>query len=213
MMDSAIFRHKAQFRRKQLEGILTDCIHVYKEVLSSGVCLNNNENGIRDELVNYLEKDDYKLAQTITVKNFHVDHEVQEGPNGRVDIRFLQVNPYEGQHTYFIIECKRLDGGNHLCKEYVEHGIKRFETTDKYSTYLGINAMMGFLVKELDVPTTCVKINSHLTASEQLICLSSVSVSGCYEFESNHTSNLEAFTLLHLWVDFTSCVRQTVEDS
>jgi hypothetical protein len=207
MMDAAIFQYASQFRRKQLEGIMTDCARVYALVMSNGTILKNNENEIRDKLAEYLEDDDYKANCTLTVKNFQVDHEVPEGPHGRADIRFLPVNPYEGQKAYFIFECKRLDGSHHLNNEYVEHGIKRFKTTDKYSTLLGVNGMLGFLVKPLDVVATCRDINTHLTIDEQLIAVTGNVIPGCYDFESSLNAPSGMITLLHLWMDFSSSMK------
>ena len=203
MMDAAIFQYGPLFRRKQLEGIMTDCARLYELVVSNGKKLANNENEIRNRLAEYLEDDGYKANCTSVVKNFQVDHEVPEGPHGRVDFRFHQAIPYQGQKVYYIIECKRLDGSSHLNKEYVEHGIGRFKTTDKYSTPLGINGMMGFLVKSLDVAATCGDINTHLSVEEQLKTIIPNTTSGCYDFESDLNAPFGKITLLHLWMDFS----------
>lgn len=208
MIDTANFQYGSQFRKRQLEGILTDCARVYELVVSNGSSLHNNENEIRDKLAEYLEDDDYKTNCTSMVKNFQVDPEVPEGSHGRVDLRFLPVNPYEGQKVYYIIECKRLDGSNHLNKEYVEHGMKRFKSPDKYSTRLGFNGMMGFLVNQLDVALTCGSINTSLAAEEQLNAVA-FSTSGCYAFESSLNTTLERVTLLHLWMDFSSVMEHS----
>lgn len=204
MMDAAIFQYGPLFRRKQLEGIMTDCARLYELVVSNGKKLANNENEIRDRLAEYLEDDDYKANCTTAVKNFQVDHEVPEGQHGRVDFRFHQAIPYQGQKVYYIIECKRLDGSNRLNKEYVEHGIYRFKTTDKYSTPLSINGMMGFLVKPLDVADTRGDINNHLSVDEQLKTVTLNTTSGCYDFESNLIAPSGKITLIHLWMDFSN---------
>lgn len=104
-----------------------DCVLVYSKISSSCKGLENNENKTRDAIEEYLADDDYKEYYTSTVKYFQVDAEVREGENGRTDIRFLQVIPYQGQKVYFTIECKRLDGTAFLSKEYVVHGIERFK--------------------------------------------------------------------------------------
>ena len=206
-MDAAIFQYGPLFRRAQLEGILSDCSMVYQKILSSGMTLNNRENEIRDRLADYLEDDSYKMSHTSIVRNFQVDHEIQEGAHGRIDFRFHQVNPYEGQRVYFIIECKRLDGSCHLNKEYVEQGINRFKTPGKYSSNLGVNGMMGFLVKPVDVNVTCRDINTLLAGNECLVPVSLASVNGCYEYESSHPVTSGTVMLLHLWMDFSSCVK------
>lgn len=208
MIDAAIFQYGPHFRRKQLEGIMADCARVYELVVANGKRLKNNENAIRDRLAEYLEEDNYKANCTSMVKNFQVDHEVPEGAHGRVDFRFQPVNPYEGQKVYYIIECKRLDGSSHLNKEYVEHGMKRFKNHDKYSSWLGINGMMGFLVKPLDVAVTCGNINTYLTADEQLQGVNCSTSAGCCEFESSLSTISGMITLLHLWMDFSSSMEQ-----
>lgn len=206
MIDATIFQYGSQFRREQLEGIMGDCARVYELLVTNGAILKNNENEIRDKLAEYLEDDDYKTYSTLMVKHFQVDHEVPEGTNGRVDFRFHQVNPYQGQRVYFIIECKRLDGGHHLNKEYVENGINRFKTSDKYSTRLGFNSMMGFIVKPLDVAATCGDINTHLNSDEHLKAVARTTTSGCFDFESSINTISGSITLLHLWMDFSSMV-------
>lgn len=209
-MDSIAFQYGQEYRRGQLNGILTDCVLVYKRIKDSRTDLNNNENDIRDEVTKYLEDDSYKEQYTSTVKFFHVDTEVREGKNGRIDIRFLQVSPYKDSKTYFTIECKRLDGKAYLSKEYVIHGIERFTKNRKYATPQGCNAMMGFIVRTLNVDETCNAINTHLTAQEYLAKMHEELPSGCYKFESKHL--LEGtITLLHLWLDFTPCIEQSKE--
>ena len=207
MIDAAIFQYGSPFRRTQLEGILSDCSLVYQKILSSGIVLNNKENEIRDKLAEYLEDDDYKMSHTAIVRSFQVDHEVPEGTNGRVDFRFLKSNPYLGQKVYYIIECKRLDGGHHLNKEYVENGINRFKTPGKYSSHLGVNGMMGFLVRQVDVNDTCWNINTLLADNECLVPASLKCADGCCGFESKHSVTSGSVTLLHLWMDFSSCVK------
>lgn len=207
-MDATVFQYGSEFRRSQLEGILTDCILVYKIIKDSKTDLNNNENDIRDEVTKYLENNDYKERYTSTVKFFQVDTEVREGENGRTDIRFLQVIPYQGQKTYFTIECKRLDGKAFLSKEYVTHGVERFKDNKKYASPLGCNAMMGFIVRTLNVDDTCNMINSHLTADECLAKMQEEIPEGCYKFESKHILD-GSITLLHLWLDFSLCMKKT----
>lgn len=207
MMDAAIFQYGPHFCRIQLEGILSDCSLVFQKILSSGVALNNNENEIRDRMAVFLEDDTYKMNQTAIVKNFQVDHEVPEGTCGRVDFRFLPSNPYLGQKVYFIIECKRLDGGHHLNKEYVKNGIDRFKIPGKYSSHLGVNGMMGFIVKQVDVNVTCQDINSLLADDECLKPVLQARLNGCYEYESVHPITSGTVTLLHLWMDFSFCIK------
>ena len=206
-MDASIFQYGSEFRRSQLQGILSDCILVYSNITSSGKDLENNENKIRDEIAEYLSDDDYKENYTSTVKYFQVDTEVREKNNGRTDIRFLQVLPYKGQKVYFTIECKRLDGNAFLSSEYVTNGINRFTITMKYGTPLGYNAIMGFIVRTLSVEDTCNTINTNLSMNEYLVKVHEEITKGCYKFESKHILD-ETITLFHLWLDFSSCMKK-----
>lgn len=205
-MDASVFQYGSEFRRSQLQGILSDCILVYSNITSSGNNIENNENKIRDEIADYLSDDDYKENYTTTVKYFQVDTEVREKKNGRTDIRFLQVHPYKGQKVYFTIECKRLDGNAFLSGQYVTNGINRFVKNKKYDTPLGFNAMMGFIVRTLNVEVTCKAINTNLPVEEYLVKMQEDVAKGYYKFESKHILD-GTITLLHLWLDFSSCIK------
>lgn len=202
-MDATVFAYRESFRMNQLQGILHDVCNVYLLICKAGKKVSNNENAIRDALCYYLQNDSYKNNYTDVVKCYHVDTEAREGEHGRTDIRFLKVKDYEGQQVYYTIECKRLDGSSHLCKEYVDNGIRRF-TTGKYPTYLGCNAMLGFIVCAIDLGATVNMVNSHLDVTEHLHIQSSI-MSSMARLESWH-STPEMFLLYHLWTDFSGIV-------
>ena len=202
-MDATVFAFIEPFRMTQLQGILHDICNVYLLICKTGKKVSNNENAIRDALCEYLQSDSYKINYTDVVKCYQVDNEVREGEHGRTDIRFLKVKEYEGQQVYYTIECKRLDGNSHLCKEYVVNGIRRF-TTGKYPTYLGCNAMLGFVVSAIDLCKTIDKVNSHLTVDEHLLSMSTIA-SPIVEMQSHHISPCD-FILYHLWTDFSRLV-------
>jgi hypothetical protein len=200
MMDATVFAYRELFRMTQLQGILLDIYNVYLLICKTGKQMPNNENAIRDALCDYLQNDNYKNNYTDVVRCYHVDTEAREGEHGRTDIRFLKVKDYEGQQVYYTIECKRLDGGSHLCKEYVENGIRRF-TIGKYPTYLGCNAMLGFIVCAIDLGETVRRVNGYLDATEHLKT-QSTAISSMVRLESQHTAS-RRFMLYHLWTDFS----------
>lgn len=202
-MDASVFAYRESFRMTQLQGILHDICNVYLLICKTGKNVSNNENAIRDAVCDYLQNDSYKNNYTIVVRCYHVDTEVREGDHGRTDIRFLKVKDYEGQQVYYTIECKRLDGNSHLCKEYVDNGIRRF-TIGKYPTFLGCNAMLGFLVRAIDLAETINKVNSHLDVTEHLH-IQSGTTSTMVRLESCH-SVPNMFLLYHLWTDFSGIV-------
>lgn len=202
-MDASVFAYRESFRMTQLQGILHDICNVYLLICKTGKIVSNNENAIRDVVCDYLQNDSYKNNYTNVVRCYHVDTEVREGNHGRTDIRFLKVKDYEGQQVYYTIECKRLDGNSHLCKEYVDNGIRRF-TTGKYPTFLSCNAMLGFLVRAIDLAETINKVNSHLDVTEHLH-IQSGTTSTMVRLESCH-SVPNMFLLYHLWTDFSGIV-------
>lgn len=202
-MDASVFGYGDNFRLLQLQGILRDIYNVYLLISKSGIKVTNDENTIRDAFGKYLQNDAYKNTCTDTVCFYQVDTEVREGEHGRTDIRFLKVKDYEGQQVYYTVECKRLDGNSHLCKEYVDNGIRRF-TTGKYPTYLGCNAMVGFVVCDIDLNATIGKVNSHLTTGEYLKTQSTM-MEPVVALESQHHTP-QRFVLYHLWTDFTSLI-------
>ena len=129
--------------------------------------LPNNENTIRNEFGKYFSDQSYKVTTT-TAKDYYYDYEVSlQKTSGRVDMRFLSPNCLAVQDFFFGIECKRLDGKRHLSKEYVENGIRRF-TTGKYPSYLGCNAMLGFVICAIDIDDTVRYVNDNLTNEEHL---------------------------------------------
>lgn len=201
-MDATVFAYRESFRMNQLQGILHDVCNVYLLICKTGKKVSNNENAIRDALCYYLQNDSYKNNYTDVVKCYHVDTEAREGEHGRTDIRFLKVKDYEGQQVYYTIECKRLDGSRHLCKEYVDNGIRRF-TTGKYPTYLGCNAMLGFVVCAIDLVATVDKVNGHLDDYEHLKIQGTVPP--MVQLKSHHATPYN-FVLYHLWTDFTGIV-------
>lgn len=203
MMDATVFAYREPFRMTQLQGILHDICNVYLLICKAGKKVANNENAIRDAFCEYLQSDGYKNNYTNVVRCYHVDTEAREGEHGRTDIRFLKVKDYEGQLVYYTIECKRLDGGSHLCKEYVDNGIRRF-TTGKYPTYLGCNAMLSFVVCAINLSETVNKVNSHLSVDEQ-IKTQSTNMAPMVRLESQHITP-NTFVLYHLWTDFSNFV-------
>lgn len=203
MMDASVFGYVENFRMLQLQGILRDISNVYLLICNSGKKVPNDENAIRDAFAMFLQSDAYKGTRTDTIRFYQVDTEVREGTRGRTDFRFLKVKEYEGQQVYYTVECKRLDGTGHLCKEYVDNGIRRF-TTGKYPTYLGCNAMVGFVVSTIDLNATIDKVNSYLMADECLMTQSTV-MKPIVSLESQHQTP-QSFVLYHLWTDFSNLI-------
>ncbi len=123
----------------------------------------NDENGIRDILLNdYLKNP--KIKKQVSLTSYLFDKETSEtNTTGRVDIRVMPVNPFISDDAYYVLECKRLDnqarrGTSGLNYKYIDNGIQRF-TTDFYSSYYKTNAMIGFVIDSLNIRENIDDIN------------------------------------------------------
>jgi len=142
------------------ELMIQDCLKLC-------VKIDNNENRIRDYLFSkYLNNDE--IMRKIDFDNFRFFAEVPENysnniPLGRTDLQVISIDDFRHRNRYFIIECKRLDGGATLNRKYIDDGIRRFVGEDpKYSSYYKTNGMIGFLVKTIDIDKNVEKINNLL---------------------------------------------------
>ena len=133
--------------------ILDICELVVKDYRNRHLNLPNDENKIRSIM---LEEYMQKHKNTYKMSDYRFELEVPEnyvgnGKHiGRVDIRILLKTDFEKEDAYYIIECKRIDGTADLNKKYVREGVARF-VTQKYSSYYGINIMLGFVIRKIDV--------------------------------------------------------------
>ncbi|MFL0269257.1 hypothetical protein [Candidatus Clostridium radicumherbarum] len=72
---------------------------------------------------------------------------------GRCDIKVVSNNWFADLNDYYLIECKRIDGENHLNRQYILEGVSRFVVNSpKYPSYHKRNIMFGYVVKTIDVP-------------------------------------------------------------
>ncbi len=164
-LSASIYQFSTTFANYELECILQECVGVYNQILSENTMFPNDEEKIRDGFMAYLKDDEYKHAHE-PLDRYQFDKEVEDG-SGRLDIRILPVNPYQGDKTFYSIECKRLDNKNvtgvsGLNAEYVKNGICRY-VTNYYSSHYKVNAMFGFVVEEMDVAQNVRHINALLT--------------------------------------------------
>lgn len=164
-IDTAKFAYSSLFYKNEFEDILRGIIVCYNWINSSDKKLPNNENEIRNVLLkDFLKVESFKKTY-FNLASYHFDYETIEN-TGRADIRILPVNPYINDEAYYIIECKKLNNQNlggetGLNAEYVKNGVCRF-VTGYYSSYFGINGMIGFVVDDLDIDKNTAHINSFL---------------------------------------------------
>lgn len=164
-MDASNFLYTIPFKEQEFQGILKACVEIFKDILLHNRKFLNLENDIRDGFGEYLSDDDFKM-KTAPLMNYHYEPEAIEN-QGRVDMKFIQVNPYEGTRSYFIIECKRIDGSKKLNSEYVKNGISRF-VQNFYSSNFGFNGILGFVVNNIDID------NNIVNGINPLLCIDMV---------------------------------------
>ena len=165
--------------------LLLNIYKCYELMIKDELLLPNLENDIRDILLlNYLNNNE--IRHTLNFSNFLFDPEVPEN-SGRSDIKVQTYDTFQDTKAYFIIECKRLDGCAYLNKEYVKNGVNRF-TTSYYTSYYKLNAMIGFVVKDIDIDENMNKIGSFFNTIENNRL-----------YDSNHIS----LKLYHLMMDFS----------
>jgi hypothetical protein len=204
--------YTAEFQRV-LRGIFV----CYTMMLNDKVELPNDENKIRDNLlINYLHNDVIR-EQTGLSGNFIFDREVSEDNTvGRTDIKVQTAQTFTKSEAYYIIECKRLDSENltgisGLNADYINKGIYRF-VSKYYSTYHRVNAMIGFIVEEMNIHANIININTLLKNSKLNNCNTTQEIQReafISDFEFHYSSvhrgiDNENFTLYHLMLDFSN---------
>ena len=118
----------------------TDCI-------DNNDLLKNNEDAITNKLAAlYLNAEPNAFRyEPQSSENYdgETDHYI-----GRTDIKVISGDYFRDAQAYFIVECKRIDGGPDLNKKYISEGVSRFfipAPSPKYSSYYRQNIMFGYV--------------------------------------------------------------------
>lgn len=200
-LDASSFAPASTNYYNEFQDLMMKIYLCYEIMVSDKVVLpSNDENGIRDILLEkYLQKRNIR-NNICNIYGFRFIKEVNVN-DGRVDIQIISLNEFEEDEAFYVIECKRLDGYTKLNKDYVEHGIKRFTTNYKSTTYKyyypsknGINGMIGFVIKEIDIDKNMQKIGNFFN-----------------ELETNkfYKSVHKNCTLLHLMMNISTLCNKT----
>ena len=196
-------------------------------MLNDNIELADDEEKIRDRLL-YAYLKNNVVRKKIELTDFLFDKEVPEDKSsGRTDIKIQTQNTFEDTKAYYIIECKRLNNQNltgisGLNSEYVKNGICRF-VYDFYSSYFGINGMVGFVVDNLDIDNNITNLNSLLNKDLiddkgkivnamplQEIKPIQLNEDSKYSYISIHqTTSQNEITLYHLMFDFSKNIACT----
>lgn len=199
-------KYIAYYIDENFEFILTQIQNCYKKMLIDYDFVENNENKIKNRLYkDYLDKqsiiDDLKLnGYRFKTETAFVDENYNE--KGYSDIEVIDlIGSLKNINSFYIIECKRIDGVNShhqssLNNKYINEGINRF-IVEKYPTHNKVNAMLGFVVKNIDINSNSI----HFTDFVQYKFIEDFE----FSYRSNHNTNTnKKITLYHLMLDFSS---------
>jgi hypothetical protein len=214
-LDASNFRTAIPWCETHFQNILAKITRCYEMMITSKETLKNDENEIRDVLlIKYLKDDKIRALVGFIDEGINFEREVQEDQTvGRVDIKITHPDTTKVQKAYYIIECKRLDnknltGTSGLNQKYVDNGVYRF-TSDYYSSYHGVNAMIGFVVATLDINSNTDNINNIILAASSIKTTKKITKDNFienfeYHYHSKHVSNNnKELKIYHLMYDFT----------
>jgi hypothetical protein len=214
-LKASVFQYKEESYECEFEHILRGITCCCKMMTADGGFVPpNDENLIRDKLLKeYLKNNEIRNRTQLT--GYLFDREVPEdNTTGRTDIKVQTPNTFLNTSAYYIIECKRLDNQNlrgttGLNAEYVKNGILRF-TQGKYSTYCGVNGMIGFVVERMNIAANIDNINdlleNNFPGANTVTGLTSLNViiDFKYQYYSIHKDmNSKKIKLYHLMFDFS----------
>lgn len=193
-LDATPFSSAENEYELEFKNLILNIYSCYEYMLSDGIKVPSNcENTIRDVLLKYL-KDTKIRNEYCIIEGYRFDKEVDEG-EGRVDIKIIGINDFENHDAYYVIECKRLDGTSSLNKAYNTHGIERLTTSYKsskckpyYSSYYGVNGMIGFIIRAINIDVNIENIGDFFNMIEK---------------DKLYDSRHKNLTLYHLMMDFS----------
>jgi len=213
-LNADIFIESEEIYQNDFINLLEKIQLCYELMIKNEEIVTNDENDIRDVLLlKYLKNDDIRSKDCL-INGFIFDREVQEDKtNGRVDIKISTPDTCKISSAYYTIECKRLDdvnvkGKTGLNGKYIEDGIVRF-IDKKYSSYYEINAMIGFIVKSLDINNNINDINNISDTyfkTETNTALKITNFKSFYSSSHIRTDKIE-ITLYHLMFDFSKNIK------
>jgi len=197
-LDATPFNLAVNNYQSELQELMEKIFLCYETMLTDKVELpKNDENKIRDVLVfQYLNNNE--LRQKFGLISFLFDPEVPVN-SGRSDIKVQTKDTFLDTNAFYIIECKRLDGNSALNNAYVKNGIDRFTTNYKSENYEyyypsngGINGMIGFVIKNINIDNNMQKIGNFFNTIEN---------------HKLYNSNHENCKLFHLMINISALCR------
>jgi hypothetical protein len=214
-LNASAFEYSISDFNAEFENICVQIIMCYNLMIDTKVSVPNDENKIRNKLVNnYLM--DNAIREKINLKEYIFDREIPtKNDLGRVDIQVKTKYIFEDTAAYYDIECKRLDNKNQSGKtglngEYISNGIARFTNENKYQFYNHAAGMIGFVVSKIDIHENIGFINQLLKNTfteiniEKELTKKQINPDFEYSYYSCHTVRRSTKIIYHLMFDFSN---------
>ena len=192
--------------------IVKCCSEMKSDCVSNGKLLYNHEDKISNRLVaNYLNRGPNIIRYELQVpENFNPD---EDRYIGRLDIRVCSLNRFaKNADDYYIIECKRVDGGARLNKVYIIEGVCRFVSdSPKYASYRQRNMMLGYVVNPIDIPQNTAKIASlqsvllNAAIPSNFVLIDSIK-SEYYIYSCQYELKSASIELRHIFYDLSNAI-------
>jgi hypothetical protein len=196
---------------------LYQCSHDMAERCKvTGNQLYNHENKITDRLAaNHLNLNNWGLRFIPqSPETFTPEEDVYKG---RCAIKVVSKDWFRNINDYYLIECKRINGGKHLNCQYVSDGVSRFVINPvKYPSYHKRNIMFGYVVQAIDIAKNTAKIDqlqSELLVgvlSGKFLLVDNTSTEFYHyscQYQYGIADNIE---LAHLFYDFSAVIKNSV---
>lgn len=161
-------------QKKIKKMLILSCNALRNDFEIRGYKLPDDEGAISYYLIEeYLDNDEFRRKNKMEFVNIRFIPEYLENYNkdkgnyrGRLDMKVIGEDFLHDRSIYAVIECKRLDGENHLKREYVKEGVDRFvgilQGEIKYLRHTGMDMMLGYIVKDVDMDKVVSDINGYL---------------------------------------------------
>jgi len=198
-------------------------LHLYKcshnmveECKETGTELHNHEDRITERLVaNYLNYNNLRLRFIPqSLESFDSEENVYKG---KCDIKVVSENWFGNSDDYYLIECKRIDGGNRLNRLYVLEGVSRFVINPvKYPSYHRRNIMFGYIVHAINIEENATKIEQlqgellKEVLPGKLLLVDRTSSEFYYYSCQYQYSITDGIELAHLFYDFSAVIQNSV---
>jgi hypothetical protein len=210
------FTHKKNFIETQLKQIICGILECCEITKKLNIKLENKEEIIRNHLYIECFNNDIIMEKS-GLENFRFEPEIPENynsdkkPIGRVDLKIYSIETFKTRKSYFIIECKRIDGSSNLNNEYINEGVSRF-ITKKYSSSLKKNVMFGFVVKKIEIGNNAEKISQKEKEKfkrkvKNSFVIEKMSEKHKYIYKSDYLIDNSDLSLYHIFYDFSAIIK------